>query len=264
MGKKRSRAGYFLAILVFTIVIVAVIILTSYSGPSTQARVPGVSPGNIFTYDVSSFWSSSDTNAVAPQRLLDINQTEFFQVTITDVTDTMVTTFDVWLFENGTVRNSTGLVNVETGFNSGGFWPVVAANLGKNDLLHPAGQNEITVDETIIREYSSGARETNHFKYNYQGNDENYGYYTAESDYYFDRATGMLVELYDRSTFLSTNTQAAILWKIKESNVWVFPEFPSVLILLLFMMATLLAAIAYKKKNTSSTQTQVPAKSRKF
>ena len=220
MGKKRSWTVYLLVILVFTILIVTVIILT-YSGTENLTRLPGVSVGDTFTFDVSSFWSPSAANAVVPQGLLEINQTELFRVTITDVTDTMVTTFDVWLLENGTVRNSTGLVNVETGYNSGGFWPVVAANLGKNDLLHPAGQNGITVDETIMREYPSGARETNHFTFNYEGNDENYGYYIAESDYYFDRATGMLVELYDRSTFLSTNMQGAILWKIKESNVWV-------------------------------------------
>jgi hypothetical protein len=220
MGKKRSRVVYLLVILVFTILILAVIILT-YSGTSTQTRVPGVSPGDTFTYDVSSFWVPSDPNAIVPQEFLEINQTESFRVTITDISGSMVTTLDTWVFKNGTEHNSTGLVNVETGFNSGGFWPVVAANLRKNDLLHPAGQNQITVNETIITEYPSGARETNYFTLNYEGNDENYGYYVAEGDYYFDRATGMLVELYDKSEFLSANMQCAILWKIKESNIWV-------------------------------------------
>lgn len=220
MSKKRSRAVYLLVILVFTILIGAVIILT-YSGTKNLTRVPGVSVGDTFTFDVFSFWSSSAANAVVPEWLSEINQTESFRVTIITISDTMVTTLDTWVFKNGTEYNSTGLVNVETGYNSGGFWPVVAANLGKDDLLHPAGQNGITVNETITREYPSGARETNHFTLNYQGNDENYGYYTAESDYYFDRATGMLVELYDRSTFLGANMQTAILWKIKASNVWV-------------------------------------------
>ena len=220
MVKKRSRVVYLLVILVFTILILAVIIFT-YSGMSTQTRVPGVSLGDTFTYDVSSFWIPSDANAVVPQEFLEINQTESFRVIITDISGSMVTTLDTWVFKNGTERNSTGMVNVVTGFSFGGFWPVVAANLRKNDLLHPAGQNGITVNETIIREYPSGARETNHFTLNYQGNDEGYGYYTAEADYYFDRATGMLVELYDKSEFLSANMQCAILWKIKESNVWV-------------------------------------------
>jgi len=220
MAKKRSRAVFFLVILLFAILILAVIILT-FSGTRTLARLPGVTPSDTFTYDVASFWNSNDPNATIPQSLSEINQTESFRVIITEISGSMVTTLDTWVFKNGTEHNSTGLVNVETGFNSGGFWPVVAANLGKDDLLHPAGQNRITVNETIIREYPSGARETNYFTYNYQGNDEDYGYYIAEGDYYFDRATGMLVELYDKSEFLSANTQAAILWRIKESSVWV-------------------------------------------
>ncbi len=220
MVKKRARVVYFLVILVVTILILTIIIYT-YPGTTTQARVPGVSLGDTFTFDVSSFWNSSDPKAVVPQEFLEINQTESFRVIITDISGSMVTTVDTWVFKNGTEHNSTGLVNVETGFNSGGFWPVVAANLRKNDLLHPAGQNGITVNETIMREYPRGARETNHFTINYKGDDENYGYYTAEGDYYFDRATGMLVELYDKSTFLSTNMQCAVLWKIKESNIWV-------------------------------------------
>lgn len=220
MSKKRSRGVYFLVILVFTLLILTVIILT-YSGTKNLTRLPGVSVGDTFTFDVSSFWSSSAANAVVPQGLLEINQTESFQVTITTISGPMVTTLDTWIFKNGTQHNSTGLVNVESGYNSGGFWPVVAANLGKDDLLHPAGQNGITVNETITWEYPSGAREINHFKLNYQGNDETFGYFTAESDYYFDRTTGMLVELYDRSTFLGANMQSAILWKLKESNVWV-------------------------------------------
>jgi hypothetical protein len=220
MGKKRSWTVYLLVILVFTILIATVIILT-YSGTKNLTRVPGVSVGDTFTFDVFSFWNSSAADAVVPQGLLEINETESFRVTITDISDTMVTTLDTWVFKNGTEYNSTGLVNVESGYNSGGFWPVVAANLGKDDLLHPAGQNGITVNETIMRDYASGSREINHFTLNYQGNDEDYGYYTAVSDYYFDRATGMLVELYDRSTFLGANMQSAILWKIKASNVWV-------------------------------------------
>jgi hypothetical protein len=219
MGKKRSWTVYLLVILVFTLLIVTVIILT-YSGTKNLTRLPGVSVGDTFTFDVSSFWSSSAANAVVPQGLLEINQTESFQVTITSISGPMVSTTDAWFFKNGTIHNSTSLVNVESGYNSG-FWAVVAANLGKDDLLHPAGTNGITVNETITREYPSGAREINHFKLNYQGNDETFGYYIAESDYYFDRATGMLVELYDKSTFLGANMQSAILWKIKASNVWV-------------------------------------------
>jgi len=39
------------------------------------------------------------------------------------------------------------------------------------------------------------------------------------------------------------------LAKITESNVWVIPEFSSFLILPLFMIATLLTVIVYRKKH---------------
>ncbi|MEM2081771.1 MAG: hypothetical protein QXP44_06135 [Candidatus Bathyarchaeia archaeon] len=219
MSKKRSYTGYLLAIVIIAILITAVIILT-YFETKSQVRVPGVSVGDTFTYDIIGFWNVSAVNSTIPQRILDMNQTAAFRVTITNVTGPMVTTRETWIFKNGTEYNSTSMINVETGYNTGGFWPIVAANLGKNDLLHPAGQNKIAVNETVIRQYASGPRETNYFKLQYTGRDEDYGYYTAEVDYYFDKATGMLVELYDASNFISMGTQGAIWWKLKESSVW--------------------------------------------
>ncbi|MGB9841871.1 MAG: hypothetical protein ACPLKZ_04005 [Candidatus Bathyarchaeales archaeon] len=219
MSKKRSYTGYLLAIVIIAILITAVIILT-YFETKSQVRVPGVSVGDTFIYDIIGFWNVSAVNTTIPQRMLDMNQTAAFRVTIINVTATMVTTRETWIFKNGTEYNSTSMVNVETGYNTGGFWPIVAANLGKNDLLHPAGQNKIAVNDTIIRHYASGPRETNYFKLKYEGRDDAYGYYVAEVDYYFDKATGMLVELYDASNFISMGTQGAIWWKLKESNVW--------------------------------------------
>jgi hypothetical protein len=216
---KKSRIAFLLAIAFLIVLVLAVIFFTDL-GTSTQARVPGVAVGDTFVYDVTSFWNPSAPNAVVPQRLLDINQTESFKVTITDISGAMVTTRDTWIFKNGTEHSATGIINVETGYNFGGFWAVVAANLRKNDLLHPAGQNRITVNGTINKQYLSGTRETNYFTLTYQGLDETYGYYDAETEYYFDRATGMLAKLYDKSEFHSANMECAILWTLKESSVW--------------------------------------------
>lgn len=219
MSKKRSYVGYLIAIIIIAALITTVIVLT-YFETKSQVRVPGVSVGDTFTYDIIGFWNVSAVNSTIPQRMLDMNKTASFRVTITNVTGPMVTTRETWTFKNGTEHNSTSMINVETGYNTGGFWAIVAANLGKNDLLHPAGQNKIAVNETVIRQYASGPRETNYFKLRYDGRDDEYGYYTAEVDYYFDKATGMLVELYDASNFISMGTQGAIWWKLKESSVW--------------------------------------------
>jgi hypothetical protein len=224
--------------------------LTMVGSAWAQIRLPGVFPGNTFTYDVSASWSSNDPSAAIPSELLDINKTEYYKVTIGTVTGADVTTQSLWRFTNGTEMNITLTINLETGIYSGpetGFWAVVAGGLSVNDLLHPNGRDYITVNQTVTRDYAGVARETNQLILTLQGSDSG-GDYVEHVNYYFDKQTGMLVQLNDAKVYSNPAKTITRLWKIKESNVWVVPEFPSALILPLLMMATLIAVIAYKKR----------------
>jgi len=257
MIKKLSIATFLLVLLCLTMV----------GRAWAQIRVPGVVQGNTFTYDVTAFWSSDDPSATIPAYLLEMNNTEYYRVTITAVAITGVsgaeiTTQNVWHFKNGTETSTTGTINLETGISTGGFWAIVAGNLGVNDLLHPSGQNKITVNETVMRDYAGVERETNHLMLMFLRSDD--GNSVEHVDYYFDKQTGMLVQLNDVTSYTNPRKTVTIFWKIKDSNVWVVPEFPSVLILPLFMIATLLAVIAYKKTHASIMKTLVPAKIHKF
>jgi hypothetical protein len=252
MIKKLSIAAFLLVLLCLTMV----------GRAWAQIRVPGVVPGDMFTYDVTAFWSSNDPNATAPADLLLVNMTEYYRVIITGVSGADVLTQNIWHFTNGNETPTGGSVNVETGNSTGEFWAIVASNLGVNDLLHPSGQDMITVNATVMRNYVGGERETNHLMLTYQGSDNTNS--VEYVDYYFDKQTGMLVELRDTTTYSNPTKTITRYWKIKDSNVWVVPEFPSVLILPLFMIATLLAVIAYKKKGASIMKTLVPVKARKF
>jgi hypothetical protein len=246
-----------------TAFLVVLLCLTMVGSAWAQTRVPGVFQGNTFTYDVTAFWSSNDPSAVVPADLLDINKTEYYRVTIGLVSGAEITTQTVWHFTNGTETSAVGTINVETGVNNGGFWAIVAGNLGANDRLHPSGQNYITVNETVTRDYLGGSRETNHLILTLQDSDAS-GDFIEHVDYYFDKQTGMLVQLNDAKVYSNPTTTTTKYWKIKESNVWVVPEFPSALILPLFMIATMIAVIAYKKKHARITKTLVPAKTHKF
>ena len=190
-----------------------------------------------------------------------MNQTEYVRVGITGVSGSDVTTFTTWQYKNGTVNTLLGSVNLETGAFSGGFWAIIAGNLTVNDRIHPTGQDTITVTNTVIRNYLGGNRETNHLIIPYQNTTERASGYL---DRYFDKETGMLVELHDEISYTDPSMTIVISWKIEDSSVWVVPEFASVLVLPLFMMVTMLAAIAYKKKHASITRTLVPAKTHKF
>jgi hypothetical protein len=237
MIRKLSIAAFFFVLLSLTMV----------GRAWAQARVPGVVQGDVFTYDITSFWSSSDPNATIPANLLDINKTDYYQVTIDAVSGTVVTTRSLWAFTNGTETSTAGTIDVNTGASNGGFWAIVAGDLGVNDLLHPGGQDGITVNETVSRNYTSGARETDQLILTYQGSDGNNNY-VEHVDYYFDKDTGMIVQLNDVKSYSSPAETIQTFWKIKSSSVWAVPEFPSVLSLPLFTAATLLAALAYRKK----------------
>jgi len=238
-----------------TVAFLAVLLcLTMIGSAWAQTRIPGVYQGNIFTYDVTAMWSSNDSNAVAPADVLDINKTEYYRVTIGAVSGAEITTQTVWHFTNGTETTTVGTINVETGITNNGFWAIVAGNLGVNDRLHPSGSNYITVNSTEMRDYLGGARETNKLTLTLTGSDAK-GDYIEYVNYYFDKQTGMLVFLNDATVYSDPTTTVTKIWKIKESNVWVVPEFPSALILPVFMIATMIAVIAYKKKHASITKT---------
>jgi hypothetical protein len=236
MTKKLLTATFLLVLLGFAMI----------GSVKAQTRIPGVYQGNVFTYDVTAYWSSNDQNAVVPADLLDINKTEYYQVTITAVSGSEITTQSVWHFTNGTETSTVGTINVETGAANGGFWTIVAGNLGVNDRLHPSGPNYITVNETVIWNYTGGARETNHLILTLQNSDAS-GDYMEYVDYYFDKQTGMLVQLNDATVYSNPTTTETRFWKIKDSNVWVVPEFPSALIMPLLMAITMLAVIVCKK-----------------
>jgi hypothetical protein len=189
--------------------------------------VPGVTAGDEFIYDVKGFWISSDPNATLPEAFLQLNMTEWYQITVTGVSDAEVSINTTWRFNNGTELKGTGTVNVETGiyYPTEGFWAIYAANLKADDRLRPLGPDQSTINETTTRNYGAGStRETNRvslvLQY-YDADDPTFS--TTLTEYintHFDRQTGMLVELRDISVYSKPQMTLTILWKIKDSNVW--------------------------------------------
>jgi hypothetical protein len=229
-----------------TIVFLLALLCSAMIGKTlAQTTVPGVSTGNFFNYDFTAFWSSSDANAVVPPDLVDLNKT-WIGITVTDVSDSVVSMSITGHYENGTENTSEAWVNIDTGEDSGAYGFVVASNLGANSVVYPSGNYSFSIKETVMRTYSGGERETNHYSANLTGVGE-FSY--SFDDLYLDKKTGVMVEWYtERVAVSSPNEKTAIHWKIKESNVWVVPEFPSLLILPFFMITTLLAVLIYRRK----------------
>lgn len=205
--------------------------------------VVGVKQGDMFEYDMRSFWTCTFMDT--PQAdLVELNQTEWAKVTVTEVSGSQIKTQLTTHYRNGTEVNSDEICDIETGETSGGP-PFIGANLGENDLINPSASEPLVVQYTIIRNYENSQRETNYLKLEDIGNTSEVGEFSRIYEYYFDKSTGALVEYsYEFSyTGLTSITQS----KLIASNVWAIPEFPSLIILPIFMMITLFA-VAIKKR----------------
>ena len=214
---------------------------------STRALVltPGVGPGDTFEYDVTASWSSSDEYASIPAGLVDYNQTETVEVRISSVSGSNVSTFVAFYYKNESYWGEYGLVDVDTGVDYGPFAAIIAGNLNAQEVIHPLVPDYIAINETVIKAYESGPRETNRILIEHTNATTGI---TSRFDRFFDKETGMLVESHETTSSTNPETTTTVSWNIKSSNVWVIPEFPSVLILPLFMIATIIVIIAYKKK----------------
>lgn len=208
-----NKESVFIAFLLF-------LLFSTIIGRTSAQTVlsPGVSPGNVFTYDFSVFWSSNNQTAKPPAFLVEENKTETIRITITQVSGLMVLLNITSRFENGTeTPPSEDFVNIMSGYSLNAFGLIVSPNLVKDNIAYPYGNVNFTINETATRTYSFGERETAHYTAN-STDLANYTYFFKEL--YFDRKTGVMLEYYTEwVSSNSTNEKTTALWKIKEFDL---------------------------------------------
>ena len=178
--------------------------------------------GDVFTYELEGLWEPNDPNATISDTILQLNMTEWYRVTITNVSDPEILIHTVWRFKNGTEIEGEGKVDIETGISSGGFYAIYAANLKAGESTHPMGFDQVTINSTVIREYPGGTRETNRLIlaaqfYNVNDPTRLYNDYRTIQ---FDKQTGMMVEFRNQNIYNNPKMTETILWKLRDSNVW--------------------------------------------
>lgn len=260
--------------LLIAVSILILLSLTVVGRTLAQAPVVGVTQGNEFTYNIKSYWSSNDPNATITASLLEVNsteyyllevnRTEYYRVNIAKVSGPEISLHNTWRFTNGTQVERDGSVNIETTSSQGGFWAIIASNLKAGDRIHPLfGPDLTTINETIMRDYPSGKRETNHLMLDFQYYDPNdpSSNCTEHTSTYFDKQTGMLVELHDDSVYTHPNMTISVVWKISESQVWPKPnEFPFYLALSIVIVAVIavLSVLFYRRKHVKRKPRRKP------
>lgn len=216
-------------------------LLASASAMSARTWAPGVSSGDYFTYQMFGVYTSNRSNTTIPIPQFENNNTDWARINITAVSSSMVYQVYTLHFTN---RSDTSFdfktdLNPE---NQGTFKisekgvPICAANLNPGDRIPTA---ELTLNETTIRAYPSGSRETNHASWNVT---DDWG------NIYFDRETGVLVELCRTHIFANTVTGEVVektdVIKLIDTNRWQIESQPQTTPLFIFPAATIFALLS--------------------
>jgi ribosomal protein L40E len=180
----------------------------------------GVQAGNTFKYRMAVFWSSSDPNATEPPTELYIyNHTDYYQMNILQVAGTTVDIQTFTYYTNGEEMNNTSSSVVG---DPGDSLSPYAANLNVGDSLFPGNTSlPWVVNETVSRFYGTIARDTNHVSVT-RNDLSDYAY--SSMDLYFDKATGMAVEIVNTNVPSATPEQTiSTLIRLIDTNVWSIP-----------------------------------------
>jgi len=246
-----KKASLNLCTILFLLSVVFQMILILSVDATPEERTVGVNVGDSFLYDIS---YSLESNDPSPQ-LVWPNEYASLMLEVDNITNTIVnigwhaiewdSLFDFKTEGSQTVEGNH--LNVETGeFSSGAFmWPYacISTNLSAGDLIYTSSVYRI--NETVTRTYPDEERQTNHLNLYLQE-------MNGTMDAYWDKATGVLVEF----SWLQFNesggytTEESLFYQLVDTNLWVVPEFPSFLVLPLFMIITLLAVMVYRRKHS--------------
>jgi hypothetical protein len=207
-------------------------LLSEVFGEMMTSSAVGVANGNVFRYNYKCYFNSNDPKAVPPASFSWINQTDYFMINVTGVSGSMIDFTTMLLGTNGSRSFGVCSMNVGTGFasisgyggpaDSSGFF-FMTRNVSMMGRMYPSMVGSPTVNDTLMMNYMSGQRLANHFSRTTIQNGA-----AVNSDFYFDQATGMMVQwrqeaIQTSGVIQSNSTQ---MMKITESSVWVIPEFP--------------------------------------
>jgi hypothetical protein len=214
------------------------LVLALVMAASAQPRTVGVSVGNTWRYSTAADWSSTDPTAKPPPDVVEYNDTEWLQVTVTGVSGTNISAQMTAHFKNSTEESESGWIDIDTGNNENMTYMIISANLTVGDPIYTVSLANWLLNETVQRTYLNGLRETNHVN-----TTSSTAVQYLASNLYWDKETGIFVELSTQNIFQVSNytTSWSMGLQIISSNIWVIPEFPTWVPTLLLLIALISA-----------------------
>ncbi len=213
-------------------------------------RRVGVSPGDWAEYIC--LWSGNGTLPEPQYR------TDWMKFIVKEVSGLNVTYEQLSRMADGSETNYTNVENVETGEYCGSS-VIIAADLNQGDLIYtnpPAYSyfEGATINETTYRNILGEIAEVNIMNLTVTTSSPSINH-TVSYEFWWFRSTGciaaatiyVLTQIAGNMTLANENSTTT--WMKMEVVIYsIIPEFPSFLILPLFMIATLLAVIVHRRK----------------
>jgi len=210
-----------------------------------QNAIVGVNPGNKFEYSYYVTWTSTDLHAPVPAADVDLNNTEFVQISVVNVNGTLINADFIRQYKNGTQTKQNGNIDVNSQILEIPYAVlIIRAFANPNEKIYPAGGYP-TLNETEFRTYPIGRVETIRY-FSQMCSETNY----QKTDIYYDRARGVGLEytFETRETLDETVTTTNVTMMITSITV---PEFPSIALLIVPAIAFSIIIIAAKKSLTT-------------
>ena len=157
-------------------------------------------------------WAKYVVETVGQHVPPELKNVDWIRNIVQDVSDTTLLVEQLWHYKNGTEKTVTGYGNVVTSDSEMCVY-FISKGLNLGDTVYATYPNEnlpglTKINETISRECLSVNRETNHVNITYRG---------TSYDAYWDRATGIVVEV--KMSYLDTLLHLEIV----ETNLWGAP-----------------------------------------
>ena len=219
--------------------------------PAHAQRTVGVQVGDWAEYSVTGAFEGNVTDSLE-------NATDIFEnvtsmrLTIVDIVDTNVTMETSLFFANGSSTAEPGWIDVDTGNGTYPGW-LIAANLNAGDRVYTDDEtmfSELTINETITREYLGSMVEVNHFIINATTPPNSLYNMTMLIDWYWYRDSGMMAEM--RMYMLTEGFGDMTLVDVSVHLADVIPEFPRFTYLPVFLITTVAAAVLLMKLKQST------------
>jgi hypothetical protein len=237
-------------------VLLVILVAAVFAPALVHARdyTVGVKAGDWVKYDQITFtWTGNGTE---PSYITESKKVDWVRVDVLSVAGTTASLNLTLHFTNGTQTFQSYDVDVQSVSSPGNVF-LVASNLTAGDPLSPQAPGT-TINQTVTRLYAGANRNVN-----YVDSKSSVGTsFLGEEKVYYDRNTGIMVELHTNSTD-PTNPGAyeEISFKATETNLWSANALDIIqnnLIYIIAGMAVIIvivaATIALRRRKTSSSQ----------